>query len=251
MKDFNPQVYPSYEKMSQAAAEFVWQDMSGYFPKKYVLGLATGSTPVLAYQKLLKIIASNKPDLSRLYLFNLDEYWPISYDDQCSYYHEMLSNIWQPLLDMKLGFKLQNAHIPDGQAENPHKNALDYENLLKRIGYPHLQILGVGMDGHIAFNEKGTSKRSVTHVVKLAASTIKANKKNFKNDLSRMPKQGICMGISSILKAKKILFLANGAHKKPVIKKFLKFTPTTDMACSFLRLHSDTTIMLTQDCYAK
>lgn len=253
MKSYNLtlSVFPSYEEMSKRAALFVFKEFIKKEVKKFVLGLATGSTQIGFRQEFLKLLKKSSLCLKNLYLVNLDEYWPIKKGNPQSYFQEMKQNFWQPLENLKLGFNQKNAFIPNGEGKNPKICALEYEETIKKLGGIDLQMLGVGIEGHIGFNEKGSSLFSKTRLVTLSPSTIEANKRFFLGNKNLVPKKALTMGIATILKAKKILLLANGEKKQAIIKRLIKEPPNKNLPASFLKLHKMVFFFLDKDAYGE
>nr|WP_263314288.1 glucosamine-6-phosphate deaminase [Mammaliicoccus sp. Marseille-Q6498] len=212
--------------------------------KKSVLGLATGGTMVRVYEQLVNLIRINNIDLSEITTFNLDEYIGIDYDHSESYYtymHDVLFNhipSWNEEL----------IHLPNGTAEDLQAEVERYEALLDEKGPVDIQILGIGENGHIGFNEPGTSFDSLTSIVDLTESTIEANSRYF-DGVDEVPKQAISMGIKSILKAKRIILLAFGPKKAEAIQKLLSGEITTDLPASALYNHPNVEIILDTNAY--
>ena len=197
-----------------------------------MLGLATGGTMVGVYEQLVNLIKINKLDLSNITTFNLDEYIGIDSDHPESYYtymHDILFNHLSSWNEEKI-------HLPHGSANDLNSEVERYENLIDKEGPMDIQILGIGENGHIGFNEPGTSFDSLTSVVDLTESTIEANSRYFETK-EEVPKQAISMGIQSILKAKRIILLAFGPKKAEAIQKLLSGEITTDLPASALYNH--------------
>lgn len=211
---------------------------------KSVLGLATGGTMVGVYEQLVNLIKINKLDLSEITTFNLDEYIGIDSDHPESYYtymHDILFNHLSSLNEEKI-------HLPHGSANDLNSEVERYENLIDKEGPMDVQILGIGENGHIGFNEPGTSFDSLTSVVDLTESTIEANSRYFENK-EEVPKQAISMGIQSILKAKRIILLAFGPKKAEAIQKLLSGEITTDLPASALYNHPNVEIIVDNSAY--
>lgn len=199
-----------------------------------VIGLITGSTPIGLYQKLIKM----QPNFSEVISFNVDEYLDLSRQSLHSYHYFMKKNLFN-YLDFAKTF------IP--QSDNdPAKACQDYEKKIKQFGGIDLQILGIGKNGHIAFNEPGTSFDSRTHVARLSKSTIKANSCFF-NHKEKMPKKAITMGIGTLMEAKEIILLASGKAKALACKKAINGPITTEVPASVLQKHKKTTIILDKE----
>lgn len=200
--------------------------------KESKLGLATGGTMIEMYQALVTLLEKNQLDVSHVETFNLDEYIGLDAEHPASY-HQYMNNI---LFNEYPGFDPQKCHLPNGVAENPECEAEKYETLLDEKGPVDIQILGIGQNGHIGFNEPGTPFESVTHRVDLTESTIEANSRYF-DDKADVPKQAISMGLRSIMKAKRIILLAFGPHKKEAITQLAAGHITTDVPATILHLH--------------
>lgn len=212
---------------------------------KSVLGLATGGTMVGVYEQLVNLIKINKLDLSNITTFNLDEYIGIDSDHPESYYtymHDILFNHLSSWNEEKI-------HLPHGSANDLNSEVERYENLIDKEGPMDIQILGIGENGHIGFNEPGTSFDSLTSVVDLTESTIEANSRYFETK-EEVPKQAISMGIQSILKAKRIILLAFGPKKAEAIQKLLSGEITTDLPASALYNHPNVEIIVDNSAYS-
>lgn len=212
---------------------------------KSVLGLATGGTMVGVYEQLVNLIKINKLDLSNITTFNLDEYIGIDSDHPESYYtymHDILFNHLSSWNEEKI-------HLPHGSANDLNSEVERYENLIDKEGPMDIQILGIGENGHIGFNEPGTSFDSLTSVVDLTESTIEANSRYFETK-EEVPKQAISMGIQSILKAKRIILLAFGPKKAEAIQKLLSGEITTDLPASALYNHPNVEIIVDNSVYS-
>ena len=212
---------------------------------KSVLGLATGGTMVGVYEQLVNLIKINKLDLSNITTFNLDEYIGIDSDHPESYYtymHDILFNHLSSWNEEKI-------HLPHGSANDLNSEVERYENLIDKEGPMDIQILGIGENGHIGFNEPGTSFDSLTSVVDLTESTIEANRRYFETK-EEVPKQAISMGIQSILKAKRIILLAFGPKKAEAIQKLLSGEITTDLPASALYNHPNVEIIVDNSAYS-
>lgn len=212
---------------------------------KSVLGLATGGTMVGVYEQLVNLIKINKLNLSNITTFNLDEYIGIDSDHPESYYtymHDILFNHLSSWNEEKI-------HLPHGSANDLNSEVERYENLIDKEGPMDIQILGIGENGHIGFNEPGTSFDSLTSVVDLTESTIEANSRYFETK-EEVPKQAISMGIQSILKAKRIILLAFGPKKAEAIQKLLSGEITTDLPASALYNHPNVEIIVDNSAYS-
>ena len=197
------------------------------------LGLATGSSPVELYQE----IVASQLDFSQMTSINLDEYVGLSPENPQSYHYFMSKHLFQ--------YKpFKHSYLPEGQAEDIQAECGRYNQILAENPVD-LQVLGIGQNGHIAFNEPGTPFDSVTHEVALTESTIKANARFF-DSIDEVPKSAICMGIANIMAAKEIILLAMGESKAKAIKDMVEGPVTTDVPASVLQKHPNVTVVADQ-----
>lgn len=235
-------VEKNYEDLSKVAANLVREEIEKN--PKLVLGLATGSTPEGMYKELIRLHKEEGLDFSKVTTFNLDEYVGIEEEHPNSYHYFM-----KDILFNHINIDMNNTFIPDGQAENPEEYCKKYDKLIEEKGGIDLQILGIGENGHIAFNEPDEELNVGTSIVGLTESTIEANSRFF-DSIDEVPKTAITMGIGSIMKAKKIILLANGNKKANIIKELLKADKiTTELPASMLLLHPNLTIILDEEAY--
>ncbi len=225
----------NYEEMSLAAAELV----AGVMHEKHnaVLGLATGSTPVGMYRILAEMNAAGKIDFSEVTTVNLDEYYPIAPENDQSYRYFMNQNLFR-----HINIDISRTFVPDGAADDPEAACRRYEEILSSVGRVDIQVLGIGQNGHIGFNEPAPSLCLDTHVTSLTPSTIKANARFFASE-GEVPTHALTMGMGSIMRAKKILIMANGAAKRDAVETMLNGGLTTSCPASLLNLHSDVTLV--------
>ena len=234
-------VVKDYEEMSKVAAEEFEKIIKG--KPSAVLGLATGSTPVGMYKKLIEK-NKNGLDFSELTTFNLDEYIGLEEDNVQSYHYFMNDNFFN-----YVNINKDNIHIPKGNGEDPYKDAMEYEKMLENSGSIDIQVLGIGNNGHIAFNEPDENLNLSTSIINLTQSTIEANSRFF-SSMEEVPKKAISMGMNSIFKAKKIILLASGENKHKAIK-FISQSKyiSTEVPASILHLHSDVTLIVDEKAY--
>ena len=202
-----------------------------------VLGLATGGTPVGLYKELIRMQKDDGLDFSRVRSFNLDEYLGLSGDHPQSYRYFMNTNLFN-----HIDINKANTHVPDGKAEDTLDSYRKYEEDIKQAGGIDLQLLGIGGNGHIAFNEPGSRSDSRTRVVDLTEKTIKDNARFFEDE-SQVPKKAVTMGIGTILETKKIVLLATGSSKIDALVKTVKGSVSSDVPASFLQNHPDCTFI--------
>src|SRR3954469_23001580 len=207
-----------------------------------VLGLATGSTPVGLYRELIRLHRETGLDFSRVVTFNLDEYYPMQADDPHSYRRWMHETLFQ-----HINVRPENIHIPDGTiaATDVEEYCARYEQLIRRAGGIDLQILGIGRSGHIGFNEPGSMRNSRTRVVTLDPVTRRDAASDFFGE-ENVPQQALTMGVGTILEARKIVIMAFGEHKAPIVRRAVEEEMTDAITASFLQKHADTTFILDQ-----
>lgn len=224
----------SYDEMSKKAFEIIKATVEG--KKNATLGLATGSTPIGLYEEMIADHKACGTSYAEVSTFNLDEYVGLDYSSDQSYVYFMREHLFD-----HIDIKLENTNIENGKAADPAAECARYNALLAE-NTVDLQILGIGSNGHIAFNEPGTPFDSVTHVVDLTETTIKDNSRLF-NSIDEVPKQAFTMGLSNIMTAKKIVVLANGANKAKAVYGMVHGEITEDIPASILQNHSDCTLI--------
>lgn len=219
---------------AQAAQRYV--ELLGKKPDA-VLGLATGSTPLALYAELARLCAEGKVSFARAKSYNLDEYIGLDGSHDQSYRYFMDHNLFQ-----HIDIKPENTHVPSGFVKDDEE-AARYDAEIDAAGGIDLQLLGIGNNGHIGFNEPLTPFTSVTHIVKLTDSTREANKRFF-SSLDEVPTHAVTMGIHTVMKARSIMLLAFGEGKAEIIKKTVQGRPDTAVPASLLQLHEDVTLYL-------
>jgi glucosamine-6-phosphate deaminase len=225
----------NYDEMSNRAGELITAKVRAN--PTITLGLATGSTPCGVYEFMIKDHISNGTSYKKVKTVNLDEYVGLSHSDPNSYYYLMQKNLFQQIDSVE-----SNTYLPNGDFKDSQMECERYENLIKTLGGIDLQILGIGENGHIGFNEPGTPFDSRTHVVTLAKSTREANSRFFES-VTNVPKQAITMGIATILESKEILFLASGEKKAPAIYHLLTSDISENFPASVLKNHPNVTLI--------
>lgn len=208
-----------------------------------VLGLATGSSPLGIYKNLIDACKNGEVSFKNVKTFNLDEYIGLDGNHDQSYRYFMNHNLFN-----HIDINKDNTHVPSGFVPNDEIAAL-YDEAIKAAGGIDIQLLGLGSDGHIAFNEPGTAFDSLTHETELTQQTIKDNSRLF-NSIDEVPTSAVTMGLQSIMNAKKIVLIATGKNKAEAVKGMLEGPLTTDMPCSILRNHPDVTLYLDEDAYS-
>ncbi|WP_026583521.1 glucosamine-6-phosphate deaminase [Bacillus sp. J33] len=228
-----------YNDMSHKAAQLIIEKIRS--KPDMTLGLATGSTPKGVYDELIKDHRENGTSYEKITTINLDEYIGLPTSNPNSYRYFMNSELFN-----HLDIPLENTHLPNGTADDISRECQRYEQLIKDLVDIDLQLLGIGRNGHIGFNEPGTAFNSRTHVVKLAESTRKANARFFKS-INEVPTHAITMGIASILGSQEIILLASGSAKAEAIQQLVNGEPNEQFPASALKLHSNVTIIADED----
>ncbi len=210
-----------------------------------VLGLATGSTPVGLYKNMIQDHKETGRSYKNILTFNLDEYAGLPKTHEQSYWTFMHENLFN-----ELDCPEENIHVPSGEGNDPQKNADEYEaELSKHV--VSVQVLGIGSDGHIAFNEPGTPFTSLTHVADLTEQTIRDNARFFDGDKSQVPTKAVTMGLASIMRSKKIILIATGANKADAVYGMLKGEKSEDCPASILQDHPDVTVIMDEAAASK
>lgn len=231
-----------YDEMSKQACSFLLENMSQL--DKPVLGLATGSTPEGLYANLIKSYQEGKVSFKNVTTFNLDEYVGLQADDPQSYRYYMNDKLFS-----HIDILTENAHVPNGDAADIEQECKDYEQLIADAGKVDVQILGLGLNGHIGFNEPGTPFSSRTHIVDLKESTRQANARFF-DSIDEVPVKAITMGIDTIMDSKKILLLVSGKNKAEAVARLVNGEVSEDFPASILKLHEDVTVIADEEALA-
>ena len=205
-----------------------------------VLGLATGASPVKTYKELIKRYNNKEISFKEIKTYNLDEYVDLPRDDKNSYYTFMHENLFD-----HVDIKEENVHVLNGNAEDPAKEAAEFDKMIDDAGGIDIQLLGIGTNGHIGFNEPADEFTKGTFKVKLTDSTIKSNSIYFDED--SMPRYALTMGIESIMKAKKIVLIANGNSKAKAIAAAVNGEITPACPASVLQKHPDVTFLIDKE----
>ena len=232
-------VCKSYEELSRLGA-YVYAEQIWRKPNS-VLGFATGGTPEGTYKCLVDMYKGGMVDFSKITTFNLDEYYPMSKASHNSYDYYMRNHLFS-----HINVKSENVNLPNGGADNAEKACEDYEARIARAGGIDLQMLGIGNNGHIAFNEPADELSVRTHVVELSDNTIKANARYFESE-DDVPRQALTMGIGSIMSAKRVLMLISGKNKASAVKKMFSGVITPQLPASLLQLHPSVIVLLDEN----
>lgn len=229
----------TYEELSQKAANIIAAQIIQ--KPDCVLGLATGSSPVGTYDRLTEYYENGDLDFSAVTSVNLDEYAGLDSSHVQSYRYFMNKNLFD-----RVNINKDNTYVPSGCAEDLESEGKAYDELIKKLGGIDLQLLGIGLDGHIGFNEPDDFFTAETHPVSLDPSTIKANARFFDSEAD-VPTKAITMGMMSIMQAKKVLLVANGAAKKEILEKAFYGPITPLVPASILQLHPDVTVIYSEN----
>ncbi|MBO7209352.1 MAG: glucosamine-6-phosphate deaminase [Clostridia bacterium] len=234
-------VCENYDEMSLQGAK-LFESQIRLKPNS-ILGLATGSTPIGMYQNLIKMYKEEGLDFSKITSFNLDEYYPISQDNDQSYRYFMNEQLFN-----HINIDKEKTFVPNGEAKDSDLECKQYEEKLAQYGGVDIQLLGIGRNGHIGFNEPGDKLYASTHKTGLTQDTIEANSRFFA-DIKDVPTQALTMGIGSIMKAKTIVLLASGKNKHDAVKALLDDYITTEIPCTLLKAHPDFILICDKDAY--
>ena len=233
------------EQASKLAADMITEAVKKN--PRIVLGLATGSTPVLMYSEMAKAVKAKKVSYKQVKSWNLDEYVGLPGTHDQSYRYFMNENLFK-----KIDIKLSNTHVLNGLAKDPEKECKAYEAQIKKAGGIDIQVLGIGSDGHIAFNEPGTSLKSRTSVVYLTPSTIKDNARLFfKGKEKEVPTRALSMGVGTICEARKCILLAFGKGKADAVKGCVEGPMSQFCTASALQAHNDAWIFCDEEAASK
>ena len=230
---------PTYEKLSRQAANIISAQI--IMKPQSVIGLATGSSPLGVYRQLADWYTKGDLDFSEVTTVNLDEYAGLTESDPQSYRYFMQTNFFN-----HINIRPENTFVPNGCAEDMDAECAEYDARIERLGGIDLQLLGIGVDGHIGFNEPSSVFVKSTHVVDLHESTIRANSRFFENE-DQVPRQAVTMGMISIMQAKKIVLIANGKMKKDILHRAFFGPITPEIPASILQLHPDITVVFSEE----
>ncbi|MZK45397.1 glucosamine-6-phosphate deaminase [Dorea sp. BIOML-A1] len=232
-----------YKDMSRKAANIISAQV--IMKPNCVLGLATGSTPIGTYDQLVEWYNKGDLDFSEVTTVNLDEYKGLPRTNDQSYYYFMHQHLFD-----RVNIDPERTNVPNGMEPDAEKECGRYEELIRSLGGVDLQLLGLGHNGHIGFNEPGEAFEKETHCVDLTESTIEANKRFFAS-ADDVPKQAYTMGIKTIMQAKKILIVVNGENKADIVERSFFGPVTPEVPASILQLHNDVTLVGDEAALAK
>jgi len=227
-----------YEQMSRQGARIVSSQLT--LKPDSVLGLATGGSVAGMYRRLIQLHREDGLDFSKAITFNLDEYSPISPEDPQSYHRFMRDHLFD-----HVNIRPESTHIPDGMAEDVAAECRRYEESIRAAGGIDLQVLGIGRNGHIGFNEPDITFEAGTHLVTLDEQTLQDNARYFRS-VAEVPRRALSMGIKTIMHARRILLLASGEEKSDAVHRMIYGKITPALPASVLQLHPDVTLVLDQ-----
>ena len=229
----------NYDSMSRKAAAVIAAQIIDKYDS--VLGLATGSTPIGTYKRLIEMYNDGDIDFSEIKTANLDEYRGLEKDNDQSYYYFMYNNLFK-----YVNINMSNVNIPNGTEIDAEKECQRYEKVIENLGGVDLQLLGLGHNGHIGFNEPSDIFVKKTQCVNLQKSTIDANKRFFESE-DQVPRQAYTMGIGTIMSAKKILLIVSGKDKANILKKVIEGPITPLVPASILQMHHNVTVVADEE----
>lgn len=229
-------VTKNYDELSKVAAD----EMASVVKNnpKAILGLATGGSPIGMYKELIRMNKAGEIDFSKITTVNLDEYVGLSGDHPQSYRYFMNDNLFN-----HINIDKNNTYVPNGLAENIEEECNNYDNKISQLGGTDVQLLGIGNNGHIAFNEPDEHLVSGTHLTNLTQDTIEANARFF-DSIDEVPKTALTMGLGGIMKSKKIIVIASGESKAEAVKAMVSGKINTNMPASMLQMHRDVTVIV-------
>ena len=228
-------IQETYGKMSQWAAAYIAKRINAFKPTKerpFVLGLPTGSTPIGTYKELVRLYKKGQVSFKNVVTFNMDEYVRIPEDHPESYHSFMWNNFFK-----HIDIKKENVNILNGNAKDLEKECAEYEAKIKSYGGIDLFMGGIGPDGHIAFNEPGSSLTSRTRVKTLTSDTIIANSRFFENDINKVPKTALTVGVGTVMDSREVMILANGHGKARALAHAIEGAVSQMWTVSVLQMH--------------
>jgi len=228
-------IHQDYDQLSKWVAHYVARKINQHNQTQenpYVLGLPTGSSPLGTYSELIKLYNAGKVSFKNVVTFNMDEYVNLPEDHSESYHHYMWSNLFN-----HIDIQKENVNILNGNATDLHAECQQYEDKIKEIGGIDLFLGGIGPDGHIAFNEPGSSLSSLTRVKTLTYDTILANSRFFDNDVNKVPKTALTVGVGTVMAANEVLIIINGYKKARALKMVVEEAVNHMWTVSMLQLH--------------
>lgn len=228
-------IHEHYQSLSKWTAYYVASKINAFNPtpeKPFVLGLPTGSSPLGTYAELIELVKQGDLSFQNVVTFNMDEYIGIPEDHPESYHYFMYKNFFS-----HIDIQEENIHILDGNAKDLNKECEDYEAKIESYGGIHLFLGGIGPDGHIAFNEPGSSLSSKTRIKSLTFDTVLANSRFFENDMKQVPKTALTVGVDTVMQAKEVIIIINGYNKARALQQVVEEGVNHMWTVSVLQLH--------------
>ena len=238
-------IHKNYAQISKWTASYIAEKINGFQPtpeKPFVLGLPTGSSPVGTYTELISLVKEGKLSFKNVVTFNMDEYVGIPKDHPESYHSFMHKNLFD-----HIDIPKENINILNGNAPDLEKECEAYEKKIENYGGINLFLGGIGPDGHIAFNEPGSSLKSKTRVKTLTYDTILANSRFFGNDMNKVPKTALTVGVDTVMQAKEVIIIVNGYNKARALQKVVEEGINHMWTVSVLQLHQKGIIVCDED----
>jgi len=235
----------NYENVSDYVAEYVKYRINQFKPTAdhpFVLGLPTGSTPIALYKRLVSFVKKGELSFQNVITFNMDEYVGLPEEHPQSYHYFMKSNLFD-----HIDIKPQNIHILNGNAKDLHEECINYEKSIQSYGGIHLFLGGVGVDGHIAFNEPSTSLKSRTHIQCLTEETVQSNARFFGGSMDQVPKRAVTVGVGTIMDSKEVLIMVSGMVKAIALREAIEGSVNHMFTISALQMHENSIIVCDED----
>jgi glucosamine-6-phosphate deaminase len=235
----------SYDDLSLWVADYIVERINEFKPtpdKPFVLGLPTGSSPLGTYKKLIEYHKKDKISFKNVVTFNMDEYVGLNREHPQSYYYFMWENFFK-----HIDIPEENVNILDGMVDNLVKECEDYEKKIEKYGGIELFLGGIGPDGHIAFNEPGSSLASKTRIKTLNLNTIKANSRFFDNDIHKVPKMALTVGVGTVMDAHEVVVIINGFHKARALRQVVEEGVNHMWTVSMLQMHRRAVIVCDEE----
>ena len=238
-------IHENYQQLAKWTAYYMANKIKEFNPtpeKPFVLGLPTGSSPIGVYTELIELVKQNRLTFQNVITFNMDEYVGIPEDHPQSYHYFMDKHLFN-----HIDIPRENINILNGNAPDLEKECEEYEKKIERVGGIHLFLGGIGFDGHIAFNEPGSSLKSKTRIKTLTYDTILANSRFFDNDIKKVPKTALTVGVDTVMKAQEVLIIIKGYNKARALQKVVEEGINHMWTVSVLQLHPKGTIICDED----
>jgi glucosamine-6-phosphate deaminase len=238
-------IHENYPQLAKWTAHYIANKIREFNPtteKPFVLGLPTGSSPIVVYSELIELVKKKRLTFKNVITFNMDEYVGIPEDHPQSYHYFMNKNLFN-----HIDISRENINILNGNATDLEKECEEYEKKIERVGGIHLFLGGIGPDGHIAFNEPGSSLKSKTRIKTLTYDTIVANSRFFDNDINKVPKTALTVGVDTVMQAQEVLIIVSGYNKARALQKVVEEGINHMWTVSFLQLHPKGIIVCDED----